>query len=71
MIKIHKQKFGGLVVKSLLLRAAETLTDGALFIMIGQEERGFTRFMNSSLGYVLVQMSPLFLKSLSWIRSAI
>lgn len=47
------------------------LTGGALLLMIGQKERGFSLIMNSALGYVLVQMSPLFLELLASIGNAI
>lgn len=37
---------------------------GALFIMIGNNEKGFTLMQNAELGYVLVQMTPLVLNIL-------
>lgn len=37
---------------------------GALFIMIGNKEKGFTMMQGAGLGYVLVQLTPLFLKIL-------
>ena len=47
------------------------ITGGCLLIMIGQKEKGFTLLMNSSLGYVLVNLSPLFLKLLEEIGKAL
>jgi hypothetical protein len=37
---------------------------GALFIMIGNKEKGFTMMQSAGLGYVLVQMTPLVLNIL-------
>ena len=37
---------------------------GALFIMIGNKEKGFTLMQNAGLGYVLVQLTPLVLNIL-------
>jgi uracil phosphoribosyltransferase len=47
------------------------ITGGALMIMIGQKEMGMKLIMNCSLGYVLVQMSPLLLDLLAGVGSAI
>jgi uracil phosphoribosyltransferase len=51
--------------------AGVMLTGGALMIMIGQKDMGMKLIMNSALGYVLVQMSPMFLDLLAGIGSAI
>lgn len=51
--------------------AGVMLTGGALLIMIGQKEKGFTLIMNSSIGYVLVNLSPLFLSLLESVGKAI
>lgn len=51
--------------------AGVMLTAGALLIMVGQKETGMKLIMNSALGYVLVQMSPLFISLLAGVGSAI
>ncbi len=38
---------------------------GALFVMIGNKEKGFTLMQNAGLGYVLVQMMPMVLDILA------
>lgn len=40
------------------------LSAAALMIMINQKEKGYQMLMNASIGYVAVQMMPLFLKIL-------
>jgi hypothetical protein len=60
-----------LMVSLSLPIAGVMLTGGALMIMIGQKEMGFRLIMNSALGYVLVQMSPLFIDLLAGVGSAI
>lgn len=47
------------------------LTGGALLILIGMKEKGFTLILNSSLVYCLVQLSPLFIKLLGEIGKAL
>ena len=37
---------------------------GALFVMIGNREKGFTMMQGAGLGYVLVQMTPMVLNIL-------
>lgn len=37
---------------------------GALFIMIGNKEKGFTMMQGAGLGYVLVQLTPMVLNIL-------
>jgi len=39
--------------------------------MLGNSEKARTTIMNAGLGYVLIQMSPLFLEILSTIGKAI
>ncbi len=51
--------------------AGVMLTGGALMIMIGQKEIGYKLMMNCSLGYVLVNLSPLFLSLLADVGKAI
>lgn len=51
--------------------AGVMLTGGALLIMVGQKDMGMKLIMNSALGYVLVQMSPLFISLLSGVSAAI
>ncbi len=40
------------------------LSASALMIMVNQKEKGYQMLMNASVGYVAVQMMPLFLKIL-------
>lgn len=47
------------------------IAGAALLILIGQKERGYTMMMNCALGYVLVQMTPLFISLLAGIGGAI
>jgi len=51
--------------------AGVMLTGGALLIMIGQKDKGFTLIMNASLGYVLVNLTPLFMSLLESVGKAI
>lgn len=51
--------------------SAIMITGGALLILIGMKEKGFTLIMNSSLGYCLVQLSPLFISLLEQVGKAI
>ena len=60
-----------LMVSISLPIAGVMLTGGALLIMIGQKDMGFRLIMNSAIGYVLVQMSPLFMDLLAGIGGAI
>ena len=41
------------------------------FCMLGNSERAWNTIMNAGLGYVLIQMSPLFLEILRTIGKAI
>lgn len=47
------------------------ITGGALLIMIGQKDKGFTLIMNSALGYCLVNLTPLLLSLLESVGKAI
>lgn len=47
------------------------ITGGALLIMIGNKEKGFTLIMNSALGFCLVNLSPMFLTLLESVGKAI
>lgn len=51
--------------------AGVMITGGALLIMIGQKDYGYKLMMNCSLGYVLVNLSPLFLSLLADVGKAI
>lgn len=51
--------------------AGVMITGGALLIMIGQKDKGFTLIMNSGIGYVLVNLSPLLLSLLESVGKAI
>jgi hypothetical protein len=51
--------------------AGVMLTGGCLLILIGMKERGYSLIFNSSLGYCLVQLSPLFLSLLEEIGKAL
>ncbi|PFM97740.1 hypothetical protein COJ65_25715 [Bacillus cereus] len=37
---------------------------GGLFIMVGSQERGFSLISRAGIGYIVVQMIPLFMKLL-------
>lgn len=60
-----------LMVSLSLPIASVILTGAALMVMINQKERGYTMMMQASVGYVLVQMIPLFIKLLAGIGAAI
>lgn len=49
--------------------AAVMITAGCLFIMIGNREKGLGMIQLAGIGYILVQLSPLFLKILVSIGS--
>lgn len=44
--------------------AAVMLTGGALMFMINQKDRGIGMIQNAAIGYILVQLMPLFMKIL-------
>jgi hypothetical protein len=60
-----------LMVSLSLPIASVILTGAALMIMINQKERGYSLMMQASIGYVIVQMVPLFIKLLAGIGAAI
>ncbi|MBM4762687.1 hypothetical protein [Bacillus sp. B15-48] len=51
--------------------AGVMITGGALLILIGQKDKGFQLILNSSLGYCLVQLTPLLLKLLEQVGKSI
>lgn len=51
--------------------ASVIMIGACFFFMFGQSEKAWSTIMNSGLGYVLVQMSPLFLTVLREIGKAI
>ena len=60
-----------LMVSLSLPIAGVMLTGGALMIMIGQKDGGFKLIMNAALGYVLVNLSPMFINLLGGIGNAL
>lgn len=44
---------------------------GGLFVMIGNRDRGFSLMTQAGIGYIIVQMVPLFMKLLAEIAKAI
>jgi hypothetical protein len=51
--------------------AGVMLTGGALAIMIGMRDKGYSMIQTAGIGYILVQMTPLFLKLLVGIGGAV
>ncbi|MEA0565566.1 hypothetical protein [Lysinibacillus irui] len=51
--------------------ASVIMVGGCFFFMLGNSERAWNTIMNAGLGYVLIQMSPLFLQILRTIGDAI
>ena len=51
--------------------ASVILTGAALMILIGQREKGYAMMMQASLGYILMQLTPLFIKLLAGVGSAL
>ncbi len=51
--------------------ASVIMVGACFFFMIGNSEKAWSTIMNAGLGYVLIQMSPLFLKILQEIGKAI
>ncbi|WP_096435901.1 hypothetical protein [Alteribacter populi] len=47
------------------------LTGGALMFMINQKERGLSMIQHASLGYILVQLMPLFMELLVGIGNTV
>ena len=60
-----------LMIDLVLPIAGVMITSGALFIMIGQKDKGFFLIMNSVLGYCLVNLKPLLLSLLESVGKAI
>lgn len=60
-----------LIVGLSLPIAGVMLSAGALMIMIGQKEHGYKLLVNCGLGYVLVNMTPLFMELLKSVGDAI
>ncbi|MNI98350.1 hypothetical protein D3C73_1571790 [compost metagenome] len=44
--------------------AGVMIAGGCLFIMIGNREQGMKMLQNAAIGYILVQLSPMFLEML-------
>ncbi|MCQ0952707.1 hypothetical protein L2I63_03005 [Bacillus cereus] len=44
---------------------------GGLFMMVGSQERGFSLISRAGIGYIVVQMIPLFMRLLVEIAKAI
>lgn len=51
--------------------AGVMVTGGALLVLIGQKDGGFKLIMNAALGYILVQLSPMFIDLLIGIGKAV
>jgi hypothetical protein len=60
-----------LMVSLSLPIAGVMLTGGALMIMIGRKEPGYKLIFDCTIGYILVQMSPMFLNLLAGVGSAL
>lgn len=60
-----------LMVSLSLPIAGVMITGGCLMVLIGMKEKGYGLITNSSLGYVLVQMSPLLIDLLAGVGNAI
>lgn len=44
--------------------AAVMITAGCLFIMVGNKEKGMTMIQGAGIGYILVQLAPVFMQIL-------
>ena len=51
--------------------ASVIMIGGCFFFMIGNSEKAWQTIMNAGLGYVLVQLSPLFLNILREVGEAV
>lgn len=60
-----------LMVSLSLPIAGVMLTGGALLIMIGMKEKGYSLIMSGSIGYILVQLSPMFIGLLEGVGNAL
>jgi hypothetical protein len=47
------------------------IAGGCLFVMVGNRDRGMSMLQNAAIGYILVQLSPMLLKLLVGIGSAV
>ncbi|NRS20569.1 hypothetical protein HP398_29560 [Brevibacillus sp. HB1.4B] len=51
--------------------ASVVMIGGCFFFMFGQSEKAWSTIQNSGLGYLLIQLSPLFIKVLEQIGKSI
>jgi hypothetical protein len=51
--------------------ASIIMVGGCFFFMFGNNEKAWSTIMSAGLGYILIQMSPLFLKVLEQIGNAV
>lgn len=51
--------------------AGVMIAGGCLFIMVGNRERGMDMLRNAAIGYILVQLAPLFLELLVGIGGSV
>lgn len=51
--------------------AGVMITGGCLLVLIGLKEKGYTLITSASLGYILVQLSPMFIDLLIGIGKAV
>lgn len=51
--------------------ASIVLIGGCFFFMFNQSEKAWTTIQNAGLGYILIQMSPLFIKVLEQVGKSI
>ena len=51
--------------------ASVIMIGGCFFFMIGNSEKAWQTIMNAGLGYVLIQLSPLFLQILREVGEAV
>lgn len=51
--------------------ASIVMIGGCFFFMFGQSERAWSTIQNAGLGYILIQLSPLFIKVLEQVGKSI
>jgi len=51
--------------------AGVMIAGGCLFIMVGNKEKGMSMLQNAAMGYILVQLTPLFLKLLVGVGASV
>ncbi|MDR7318948.1 hypothetical protein [Brevibacillus nitrificans] len=51
--------------------ASIVMIGGCFFFMFGQSEKAWTTIQNAGLGYILIQLSPLFIKVLEQVGKSI